>query len=94
MITGERRRERRIPTDLPVLFGIGEGRTRDLSASGMFFYTQQVLIPADALSFDLLFNEDATAPAPLRATCAGRIVRVIPMGEQYGVAISLESFEV
>ncbi len=94
MISGERRRERRIPTDLPVLFGIGEGRTHDLSASGMFFYTQQALSPTDALSFDLLFNEDAAAHSPLRASCAGRIVRVIPMGAQYGVAIKFESFEV
>jgi len=93
LFAGERRRDRRVPTELPVHFGIGEGRTRDLSASGVFFHTSEALSPEDVLSFDLLLHEDA-GPIALRASCAGRVVRVIPMGGTWGVAVTLDSFEI
>ena len=93
MIAGDRRRDRRVPTELPIQFGISEGRTRDLSATGVFFQTSEELSPEAALSFDLLLHEGAGAIA-LRASCAGRVVRVTPMGQAWGVAVTLDSFEI
>jgi hypothetical protein len=93
MLAGERRRDRRVATELPVQFELGAGRTRDLSANGVFFETPHPLSQEQTITFDLLLNEVA-GPASLRAACRGRVVRVIPMGGTYGIAVTLDSFEI
>jgi hypothetical protein len=93
MFAGERRRDRRVSTELPVQFELGAGRTLDLSANGVFFETSHSLRAEQTIAFDLLLNE-AAGPASLRAACRGRVVRVIPMGETYGIAVTLDSFEI
>ncbi len=90
----ERRQAWRYPVSLDVKLKKGEGVTRDLSSSGVFFETEQPLTPGQLISFSFSL-EKAYADVRLDLQCKGRIVRVERGGRKLGVAVRIEwwSFE-
>src|SRR2546426_2125658 len=71
------RRVRRHVLALPVQLARGSGLTRDVSAGGVYFLTDQVY-PLDA-QLDLTLVFGATLPAsPIQVQCHARDVRVEP----------------
>ena len=74
---------------MPVTLEHGGGITRNVSSSGVFFETDQLLTPSAAINFSLEFEN---APAgPLRLKCEGRIVRVEQQVGKIGVAATITS---
>ena len=81
--------EIRVPAVLPVTLEHGAGITRNVSASGLFFETDQLLTPGAAINFSLEF-ENARG-GPLRLKCEARIVRVEQQVGKIGVAAAITS---
>jgi hypothetical protein len=87
----ERRKETRFVGKIPVDLKEGTGITRDFSASGVYFETDQSLSPEEPIEF--VMNLEYTGLGSLvRVRCLGDIVRVEPMGEKTGVAVAISSF--
>lgn len=92
----DRRRAPRLPVDLTVELDEATGRTRDVSASGVYFQTRQALAPGTAITFTLMLEDAAiflaepTAPSAFRLECEGRIVRVEEREGTLGVAAALK----
>ena len=82
----ERRQAPRYRVALPVELEGGSGQTRDASASGVFFETDQSFSPGAPISLALVFG------GGLRVQCEGQVVRVEPVGARVGVAIALMSY--
>ena len=87
----ERRKSTRFQGELPVEFEKGIGVTRDFSALGVFFETDQSFFPADPLEFFLNLEHSDLGPQT-RVRCRGEVVRVEPMGERMGVAVAISSY--
>jgi len=91
----DRRRAPRLPIDLAVELEEATGRTRDMSASGVYFQTRQALAPGVAITFTLMLEDaaiflgQAAPPSRFRLECEGRIVRVDPGEGGVGVAAAL-----
>ncbi len=86
----DRRRAVRHRLALPVELEHGGGVTRDVSASGVFFETDQSFLPGSPISFSLLF-EHADPHGPVRLRCQGRVVRLEPHDGKSGVAVAFTS---
>ena len=83
----ERRRGRRIPTALPVFLKNTEGITRDVSASGVFFWTSE---PVCALGELINFSVGLKRPeGKLMLRCQGDVVRTVPRATEIGVAVKI-----
>lgn len=71
------------------------GRTRDVSAGGVFFYA--TLQPSEATGIQLMLTlpPRVTLTQRLPVSCKGRVVRVEPQGptDRVGVAVEVESYE-
>ena len=83
------RREIRVPAVLPVTLQHGGGITRNVSTSGVFFETDQLLTPGAAINFFLEFEK--ARGGPLRLKCEARIVRVEQQVGKIGVAATITS---
>ena len=83
----DRRRAERIPMTFPIELGSTSGVTRDVSGVGVFFTTNEPLEVDTEISYLL------RVPDAVNVRCKGRIVRVNQMGGQYGVAATIEEFE-
>lgn len=83
----ERRRAERVPIAIPIDFGNGSGMTRDMSGLGIYFSTDKPFEVGMELDFRL-FVQDA-----VRVRCKGRVVRVVPERDGYGVGITIDSYE-
>ncbi len=88
--TLDRRRAERIPVALPVALENGQGVTRDVSASGVFFETALPLSPGNVINFSLEL-EHVDSIGPLRLHCRGRILRVERHDGKLGVAVAITS---
>ena len=88
----ERRQAPRFPLALAVRLEHGEGRTRDVSASGLFVATQGSFSLGASITF-VLELEHADPTGPLHVTCEGRIVRVEPGPDAIGVAVSISAHD-
>jgi len=64
----------------------GQGVTRDISASGLFFETDQTLLTGSLLDFE--FSLDGPMDT-LRFLATGKVVRQEPIGNKHGVAVQL-----
>ena len=62
------------------------GQTRDMSTSGIFFEAEQVRRIGDVIRFSVTLNGS-------QVNCHGQIVRVELIGNHYGVAVFLSSYE-
>ena len=87
-IDGEQRRTLRYSLELPVGVAGATGRTRDFSASGVFFETDRALTPGAPIRFSLVIGR-VSPGRPLRLDCEGRVVRTEPRDGRLGVAVAV-----
>jgi hypothetical protein len=77
--------EERVSMAVPVgLPGGTTGMTRDISASGIYFETDQELAREVPLAFTVEFKNDMGAGMTLR--CRGQVLRVERKGSRIGIA--------
>lgn len=76
--------------EAPIGFESGEGTTRDLSTSGVFFVTPSRLEVGDTLRFSVELGSRPTAPLSLRGS--GTVTRVERLADSCGVAMSVREF--
>lgn len=83
---------KRIRVEMPVHLDQGAGVTRDVSQSGVFFFTDQPFLPGTHFSFVL--ELDYVFPGePVFLHCKGEVVRVEEeAGEKRGVAACISEF--
>jgi len=97
----ERRAAQRFDFQLPlsIRWSNGErsgcGFTQDLSARGVFFYTDSPLALGDAVEIVLVMPSEITLTENTRVRCQGKVVRVADpaVGSKSGVAVQIESYE-
>jgi hypothetical protein len=86
-----KRSAQRVRVEVPVHLGQGSGVTRDVSHSGVYFFTDQTFSPGMPVSFAL--ELDYVFPGePVYLHCRGEVVRVEDAGEKRGVAASISEF--
>jgi hypothetical protein len=89
----DRRLAPRFPVALAIILDGFEGWTRDVSTTGIFFFTTQHLLAAGApITFTLEMNH-AIPGGTLQVICAGMILRVERNVDGIGVAASITSYE-
>ena len=81
----------RIKVQLPVRLEEGTGITRDVSRSGVFFYTDRPVNPGMPLRFQLELRY-ALPGEPMLLDCRGQVVRVEEAADRTGVAVSISEF--
>jgi len=86
-----KRSAKRIRVEVPVHLEQGTGVTRDVSQSGVFFFTDQPFVPGTTFSFTLELD-NAVIGEPVLLHCWGEVVRVETAGEKNGVAASIREF--
>lgn len=84
----ENRREERIMLEMPVLLEGGTGISRDISQSGIYFVTDQPLTQGGVVKFSVKLDHIRTGK-PVRLDCQGKVLRLEPAGEKFGVAASI-----
>jgi hypothetical protein len=82
----ERRKDRRVETELPVFLGNARGVTRDMSPSGAFFWISGRYAVGESVSFSM---EMKTAGGTMMWKCRGNVVRTEPRGDDIGVAVRI-----
>jgi len=93
----ERRAKQRFPVQLPVVIRSVpseiHGVSRDVSAVGVFFYTDNWPSGFSPIEFRMIFPAEITGTEPTRVVCKGTVVRV-EAGPQAktGVATTIESY--
>jgi hypothetical protein len=83
----EKRKGPRIHTALPVVLKDAHGITRDISASGLFFWTSEV-----ACELGQLINFSVEIKRPkgrMRLKCQGDVVRTEPRPCRIGIAVKI-----
>jgi hypothetical protein len=88
----ERRRMPRYPVGLAVETEKGKGLTRDISASGIYFETEELYSAGAPIHFMLVL--EYSEPRPLRLSCAGEVLRVDTHGDTFGVAAAITSHSI
>jgi hypothetical protein len=89
MITerSEKRSGQRIHTALPVFLKNAQGITRDVSASGVFFWTSESVC---ALGELISFSVELKRPeGRMMLRCQGDVVRTEPRATEIGVAVKI-----
>ena len=89
MITAqtEKRKGQRIQTALPVILKNAEGITRDVSASGVFFWTSDSTCAlGDLISFSVELKRPG---GRIKLKCQGDVVRMEPRAPELGVAVKI-----
>jgi hypothetical protein len=97
----ERRGAQRFDFQLPVSIRLldhpqeGGGFTQDVSARGVFFYTEFPVAEGDRIELTMMMPSEITLTETMRVRCRGRVVRKIQLsgGTQFGVAVLLEGYE-
>ena len=97
----ERRAAQRFDVHLPVTVNIpesarsGHGFTQDLSARGVFLYTDFPLSEGDAVELTLVMPSEITLAENMPVRCRGRVMRAaVTVGSnQMGIAVHLEGYE-
>ena len=83
----EKRRGQRIHTALPVILKNAQGVTRDVSASGVYFWTSEInCTPGDLISFSV---ELMRPKGRMMLKCQGDVVRTEPRATEIGVAVNI-----
>ena len=97
----ERRAAQRFDVHLPVAVkapeGVteGQGFTQDLSARGVFFYTDFPLVEGQAVELTLVMPSEITLAENMPVRCRGKVTRISQMSgaNKTGVAVHLEGYE-
>ena len=93
MPTEEKRKEERTVIELPLAFDDGKGVTRNLSSTGMFFWTDSA--PAFAIGDRVSITlEVVRSGRKIRPRCQGEIVRIEPRGKETGVGLRIVESEI
>ncbi|MDH3314837.1 MAG: PilZ domain-containing protein [Betaproteobacteria bacterium] len=82
----EVRRDQRVDTALPVFLENASGITRDMSASGAFFWISGTYAIGESISFSI---ELKTAGGRMMRKCKGEVLRTEPRGTDMGVAVRI-----
>ena len=82
----ERRRNKRINVALPVSLDKAMGVTRNVSASGVFFWISGMYALGDVISFSI---GRKTASGKFMLKCRGDVIRADPCGNKVGVAVRI-----
>jgi hypothetical protein len=98
----ERRSRSRIAVELPVAIKLSEGNlqltgnTRDLSSSGIFFYTQATISEGSELEMVLILPPELTQGEKRWVCCQASVIRVEDknQGREFGVAAQIRRIEV
>jgi hypothetical protein len=88
----EQRRMPRYPVGLAVEMEKGKGLTRDISASGIYFETEELYSPGAPIRFTLVL--EYSGPTPLHLSCVGEVLRVDTHGDMFGVAAAITSHSI
>ena len=83
----ERRRTPRYRLDATIAVAAGTGRTIDLSSNSVYFESPRPFSPGDEVPLIFPFESGGTGT---RVQCTGRVVRVDPRGQLFGVAATYE----
>ena len=97
----ERRGQQRFSLRFPIFIdgnttsSSSRNLTRDVSARGVFFYTQaDWLRPSTPISFSMILPAEVTGSNATRVICKGTVVRLEPNGQEgTGVAATIESYD-
>jgi hypothetical protein len=96
----DKRSNRRFSLDLPVsvkFFDDGayevDGRTRDVSSRGVFFYMNSVIREGTIIEFVMTLPSEITLTDPIRVHCFGKVVRVDRMEAEQGVAVAIDKYD-
>ena len=84
----ELRREQRFRSTYPVFLGNTLCATRDISASGVYFWKDGMCMyaPGDSIHFSIELD---TPKGRLMWKCQGTVVRAEPIGRMAGVAVRM-----
>jgi hypothetical protein len=86
------RKDERFDTTLPVRLERGGGVARNVSATGIYFITDQALEAGATVTFALDFED--FPGGPIQVNCVGRVVRIDEQDEKKkGVAAAIQSFD-
>jgi hypothetical protein len=95
----ERRAGQRFELHLPLAVRFEgqtvSGFTQDVSARGIFFYTDARLPEGAAVELTFTMPSEITLGESMPVRCLGRVMRVAPPqgGERNGIAVRLDSYE-
>jgi PilZ domain len=97
----ERRPAQRFEVQLPVSVRHTAGQQefhgyiQNLSARGVFFYSESAVAEGDHLELMLEMPSEVTLAEPMPVRCQAKVVRVLPPdgGTTFGVAVQLEGYE-
>lgn len=81
-----RRSQERVNVALPVHLEAGEGRTWNISASGIYFETDAALAEGSSISLQVEFNSPG---GKLALKVQGSVVRIEQLDGKIGVAVSV-----
>ena len=85
----ERRETIRHQIAVPVNFGRGIGISRDISFTGIYFTTKELLEPGEPLK--LAFELEYAIPGKsLQLDCQGHVLRVEQLGNNFGIAAKID----
>jgi hypothetical protein len=98
----ERRSRSRIAVELPVAIKVSagnlqlNGNTRDLSSSGIFFYTQAKISEGSELEMVLILPPELTQGEKHWVCCQASVIRVEAKseGREFGVAARIRRIEI
>lgn len=99
-VTEERRIVPRLSLQVPVVLVLPEsgvrfdGRTRDLSSSGVFFYTDAPLEEQQEVELLMTFPSELTRSS-IQVACLVRVLRVEPdpVAANTGIAVAIQKFD-
>ncbi|MDT8440665.1 MAG: PilZ domain-containing protein [Desulfuromonadales bacterium] len=86
-----RRSAERIQMQIPVSLNGTTGQTRDISGHGVYFTSDEMLQVGSQVMFWLELAH-ALPDKHVRVKCRGRVVRVDSLGQQSGIAATIERF--
>jgi hypothetical protein len=94
----ERRARQRFEVNLPVSIQLGgvtvAGFTQDVSARGIFLFSENPIPEGSRLELTLTLPSEVTLTESMRVRCCGRVLRcAASAGQRHGIAVYLESYE-
>jgi c-di-GMP-binding flagellar brake protein YcgR len=87
-------RAERFRINLPIVVSIGGSRreyrgvTKDISATGVFFYPDSWEPEATSIQFKMLMPSEVTGGETRRAVCSATVVRLEARSERKGVGVA------
>lgn len=89
-VHAEKRKHQRIHVALPVFLKDATGVTRDVSASGMFFWTAGAYAPGELIGFEVELRRPA---GKMRLKCRGDVIRAESGSARVGIAVEIMESE-